>query len=172
MKNWQDYKKTYRTESDIFDFARCGDLSGLASTLSDSPELDLDAKNHRGYSALMLAVYNGNRDFCEALLRCRANVDSADFVGNTPLMGAAFKGDLKILKLLLRFDANATLKNKSNMTVRDWAAMFKRAEIIEYFDKNYGSTASTSKVKNFFRFIKLGAILLQMKITGNTRNLG
>lgn len=163
MKNWKTYKKTYRIEPNLHDFARTGDLRGLANSLSHSPDIDLDAKNVRGYSPLMLAVYNGQQDFCEALLRCGADVNSTDAVGNSLLMGAAFKGNLHILKLLLRFNANLTLKNKSKMTARDWAVMFKRREIISYLDGLYYTDRSTSKMTSILRFIKLGFILLQTK---------
>lgn len=164
MTNWKNYKKTYRTERDLHDFARSGDLRGLANILSHSPDSDLNAKNAQGYSPLMLAVYNGQDDFCEALLRCGADVNSTDSVDNSLLMGAAFKGNLNILKLLLKFDANITLKNKSKMTVRDWALMFKRTEILQYIDKLYYNESPTSKTKNILRFIKLGFILFQTKL--------
>ncbi|MEI6897399.1 MAG: ankyrin repeat domain-containing protein [Psychromonas sp.] len=167
MKNWKTYKKTYRTEPDIFDFSRTGDLRGLANLLTNPLQLDLDAKNHRGYSPLMLAVYNGNKDFCDALLRCGADVNSTDLVGNSLLMGATFKGDLSIVKLLLQFDANVTLENKTKMTVRDWALMFKRTEILTYLDSHYTSEHSSSKIKNILRFMKLGIILLHTKIRKN-----
>lgn len=163
MKKWQDYKKTFRTEPDLFDFSRTGDLRGLADTLTASPETDLNSQNTRGYSPLMLAVYNGQKDFCEALLRCGANVNSTDSVGNTVLMASAFKGDLNILKLLLEFGATTELKNQSNMTVRDWAVMFGRGEVLAYLDHHYPTENNTSKIKSFFRFIKLSFILLKTK---------
>lgn len=169
MKNWNDYKNTYRTESDLFDFARQGDLRGLANLLAEQPEPDFNAKNNRGYSALMLAVYNSKKDFCEALLRCGADVNSTDSVGNTLLMGAAFKGDLNIIRLLLGFGAEVKLKNKTNMTVRDWALMFKRNEVINYLDSHYPTQEPSSKIKNIFRFIKLSLLLMQTKMKKGTQ---
>ena len=163
MRNWNDYKKTYRAKSDIFDFARVGDLRGFANLLSENAELDLDAKNHRGYSALMLAVYNGQKDFCEALLRGGADVNSRDFLGNTVLMACAFKGNLNILKLLLHFGAITTHKNKSKMNARDWALMFGRTEIIQYLDSYFPNTTGTSKIKSTLKFVGLGLIILKTK---------
>lgn len=163
MKSWREYKKTFRTEPDIFDFARTGDLRGFANILSTIPEFNYNDKNHRGYSPLMLAVYNGQIDFCEALLRCGADVNSTDSVGNTLLMGAAFKGDLEIIKLLLQFGANVDLKNKSNMTVRDWAIMFKRDNIINYLNTHYPTDNTSSKAMSVFRFIKLSFHFIKAK---------
>lgn len=160
MKTWQAYKKTFRTEPDLFDFARTGDLRGLADTLAQTPDIDFNATNHRGYSALMLAVYNGQYDFCEALLRCGADVNSTDIVGNSLLMGAAFKGDLEMIKLLLRFGADIKVVNQSKMTVRDWALMFKRKHIVDYLNNEFPHEQSSSFITNIYRFIKLSFLVL------------
>ncbi|OBT14010.1 hypothetical protein A9264_02420 [Vibrio sp. UCD-FRSSP16_10] len=163
-KTWKSYKKTYRDEPDIFDFARTGDLRGLANILTSQSEFDFDAKNHKGYSALMLAVYNGQQDFCEALLRCGADVNSTDSVGNTLLMSAAFKGNLPIFELLLTYGAGTEYKNKSNMTVKDWAVMFKRTVIIDYLNAHYPDEKSSSKLSNIAKFIKLSFLLVLKKV--------
>ncbi|GLS92052.1 hypothetical protein GCM10007916_31220 [Psychromonas marina] len=165
MKSWKSYKKTFRDQPDIFDYARQGDLRGLANLFTEQPSIDLNAKNHRGYSALMLAVYNGQDDFCEALLRCGADVNSTDSVGNTLLMSAAFKGNLTLLKLLLQYDASVTLENRSKMTVKDWAVMFKRSEIISYLDQHYGNQNRSSKFHSIIKFIRLALILCKTKLS-------
>lgn len=169
MKKWNDYKQTYRAESDIFDFARTGDLRGFANLLQTGSDLDLNATNQKGYSALMLAVYNGEKDFCEALLRSGANVHSRDCIGNTVLMGSAYKGDLSIFKLLLQFDANMTDKNKTNMTAGDWATMFGRKEIVKYLDTTFPDSPNkvenkSSQFKNILRFLKLTFIMLNQQL--------
>lgn len=164
MTTWNNYKKTYRTESDIFDFARIGDLRGFANIVSENPNLDLDAKNQKGYSALMLAVYNGEQLFCEALLRGGADVNSRDSIGNTVLMACAFKGNLKLLKLLLHFGAITTYENRTKMNVRDWAKMFKRTEIIQYLDNTFPDVIDTSKFKSIIKFLKLTFIMLKTKM--------
>ena len=164
MKNWKTYKETYRTESTLFDFARTGDFRGFANFIAQATEFDIDAVNHRGYSALMLAVYNGEEDFCEALLRAGANVNSIDTMGNTVLMGAAFKGNVNLVKLLLHYSADIALENKANMNVRDWAVMFGRKSVLSFLDCNYPLQLSSSRIKNVLRFIKLSVILLKQKI--------
>lgn len=164
IRNWQAYKKTFRTEPNLFDFARTGDLRGLADILTDMPEVDINAKNNRGYSILMLAVYNGQHDFCEALIRCGADVNSIDCVGNTLLMGSAFKGDLAMVKLLLNYGADISLMNKSKMTVRDWALMFKRTEITAFLDSRFTLQESPSMITNIYRFIKLSFYMLRAKV--------
>lgn len=169
MRNWNDYKTTYRSESDIFDFARLGDFRGLVNILSQNADIDLDAKNHRGYSPLMLAVYNGERDFCEALLRTGADVNSMDFMENTVLMASAFKGNLDITKLLLQFGAATTNRNQTHMNVRDWALMFGRTEIVQYLDNTFPNLVASSKFKNCIRFIKLSFLMLRPRIKFQNR---
>ena len=164
MKTWKQYAQTYRDQEDIFDFARQGNLRGLvdmfAHNFDSTAQLntDINSRNSRGYSALMLAVYNGEKDFCEALLRLGADVNSTDFVGNTVLMAAAFKGNLNIFKLLLSYGADSKLINQSNMTIKDWASMFGRKDILQFIDENDPENEKTSKLKIIFRFLKLGLL--------------
>lgn len=164
MKNWQDYKNTYRTESDLFDFARSGDLRGFADLLSKNIPVDLNAVNQKGYSPLMLAVYNSQHDFCEALLRCGADIHGRDFIGNTVLMASAFKGNLALLKLLLQYGAITSHINTTKMNARDWAKMFGRTEVVQYLDTHYPDQANSSKLKSIIRFIKLGFIMTLSKL--------
>ena len=160
MRTWSDYKATRRSEPDLFDYARTGDFRGFASLLSQGSALDLDAKNHRGYSALMLAVYNGERDFCEALLRAGADVNSMDLMDNTVLMAASFKGNVDIVALLLDFGAATAPKNKANMNMRDWAMMFGRDDVVKFLDSKSLDVGRTSRVRNIMRFVKLSFIML------------
>ncbi|MBO1256073.1 ankyrin repeat domain-containing protein [Alteromonas sp. 5E99-2] len=160
MKTWSDYKTTFRSESNLLDYARTGDLPGLVHLVTDDPNVDLDMKNARGYSALMLAVYNGEKDYCEALLKLGADVNSMDFMGNTVLMASAFKGNVEILNLLLQYGANTHFKNHTNMNARDWAAMFGRKEAVRFLDKNAPSIDASSKLTNMLRFIQLSVLLL------------
>lgn len=170
MNNWNSYKETYRSESTVFDFARTGDFRGFANLILEGEEFDINAVDHRGYCALMLAVYNGEKDFCEALLRYGANVNSVDSMGNTVLMGAAFKGNVPIFQLLLSFGADLQRVNKAQMTARDWGIMFARKELVSYLDLHHPSEQSGSKIKNIGRFIKLAFMMLGEKIKPSRDN--
>ncbi|WOT06854.1 ankyrin repeat domain-containing protein [Shewanella youngdeokensis] len=160
MKNWTTYQKTYRSEPDIYDFARAGDFRGLANIITDTPDFDFNAVNNRGYCALMLAAYNGQHDFCEALLKCGADVNSCDYAGNTVLMAVAYKGDVNTLAMLLSYGADVTLVNKTNMDVRAWAIMFKRTEILAYLDTILPVSTAQSRSRCVMRFIKLWGVML------------
>ncbi|TCS42701.1 ankyrin repeat domain-containing protein [Reinekea marinisedimentorum] len=163
MKSWSNYKETYRSEADIFDCVRAGDFKALVTLLSQQVDLDIDAKNHRGYSPLMLAVYHGEADCAEALLRCGADVNSTDAMNNTVLMAAAFKGKLEILQLLIQFGADTGRKNKSNMDTRDWALMFGREQALAYLNGLSPQVDQGSKVKSLLRFINLSLMMLKSR---------
>ena len=65
MRSWSDYKKTMRTE--------------------------IDVKDSKGHSALMLAAYNGHQETVKLLLDRGADPNSLDLSGNTILMGLLSK---------------------------------------------------------------------------------
>jgi hypothetical protein len=78
MSKWDDYKKTYRVDTTLIDCARSGDFYSLVNLLSHTPDININETNSSGYSALMLAVYNNEKDCCEALLRCGAEESPDD----------------------------------------------------------------------------------------------
>lgn len=165
MKTWQEYKNTFPKTPDLFDLARSGDLLGLRDIITDHYNLDLDQRNSAGFSALMLAVYNGQRDFCEALLRSGVNVESADNMNNTVLMAASFKGNIDIIKLLLQFGADPHRLNATSMNAYDWALMFGRKDVTEFYSqKGFYKDIKSSKYKSIWRFLLLGPTVLKNKI--------
>ena len=66
------------------------------------------------------------------LLLNGADPNTADFGGNTVLMGAAFKGDLEIVNLLVEHNAHIYLKNHSLMTALDYSILFGRKNVELY----------------------------------------
>lgn len=129
MRTWDEYKTTMRSESAVLAFARSGSLDGLAQTLT--PE-NINEQNHKGYSALMLAAYNGQLEATEYLLIHGADPNSIDTTGNTILMGAAFKGNLEIVKLLVEHGADAEIVNPKGQSALQFAQMFGRADVVKY----------------------------------------
>lgn len=165
VKTWQEYKATFPKGPSLFDLARSGDLVGLRDLLVENSDIDLNQKNPSGYSALMLAVYNHQRDFCEALLRSGVCVESTDNMKNSALMAASFKGNLDIIKLLLEFNANPASTNASAMNAYDWALMFGREEVTQFYkEQGFYREKKYSKMKSLWRFFMLFPILLTNKI--------
>ena len=126
MRSWDDYKETIKSSEDLFTQARSGELTKTQEYMLSHPGVDINQKNHKGYSPLMLSVYHGHFEVSELLLNHGADPDSADLSGNTILMGAAFKGDEEIIKLLIRHGARKDLINNNGMTASEWASAFGR----------------------------------------------
>jgi len=155
MKTWNEYKSTFPDSDDIFACARAGNLRGLADLIVANPGLDLNAANHRGYSPLMLAVYNSQHDFCEALLRSGVDVNSSDTMDNTVLMAAAYKGNREIFEILIAYGADAACTNRSGMTAHDWAIAFGRKEIAAILAAHNGSDRSAARWRIWLRLLSL-----------------
>ncbi len=129
MANWTAYQKTMRVENICFDLARRGDKQVLIEILSDFS--DIDEKNSKGYSLLMLAAYHGHLDLTEELIARGADINSCDHNGNSILMGVAFKGHTEIFKCLISAGANIDYKNPKSQTALQFAEMFSRREIVK-----------------------------------------
>ena len=86
----------------------------------------------KGYTALILAAYNGQVDTVDYLLN-EVKVDACqeDNRGNTALMGALFKGNLSIVKTLIKTDCDVNKANSNGQTAIMFAALFDRQGAIE-----------------------------------------
>ncbi|QDK39488.1 ankyrin repeat domain-containing protein [Bdellovibrio sp. NC01] len=134
MRSYTEYLKSKTEEPLLLQAARTGDLGTIAREILAGA--DVDQKNHRGYSPLMLAAYNDQYDAALLLIEAGADVNSADKGGNTVVMGAAFKGHTEIMQLLLRQGARIDSKNFANQTALDFARTFGRREIIPLLERH------------------------------------
>ena len=151
MSNWEDYKNTFNSSEDIFSLARGGNAQELKCFLNSDHGIDINQKNHRGYSPLMISVYNGNYETSGLLLEKGADPNSTDLSGNTILMGAAFKGDVELVTLLIKFGAQKDLKNHSGLTAQQWANAFGRTNVVLILSTEY----KHSKFPNIMNTVKI-----------------
>ena len=83
-------------------------------------------------------------------------------------MAAAYKGNLDIIKNLIQFGADPSLKNCSGLSAYDWAKTFGRKEITLYFEKTSAESFNKdSQFRTWLRFLKLASSVLQIKILKN-----
>lgn len=82
-----------------FDAARSGDTTLINEYVTSG--FPVDVRTPQGYTALILAAYHGQKATVERLLALGANACARDNHGSTALMGATFKGELAIARLLL-----------------------------------------------------------------------
>ena len=113
----------------FFDAARRGDVSMLDTFIESGYTLDI--QDSQGYTALILAAYNGQPKAVEHLLKAGANACVQDKRGNTALMGAIFKGELNIAHRLMAADCNPDQRNGAGQTAAMYAGLFQRVELLK-----------------------------------------
>jgi len=101
-----------------------------SSLLSD--QVELDARDGNGSTALILVAYHGHIDALNLLLQAGADRNVGDNRGNTALMGATFRGEEQIARALLahpRTDPDA--RNNAGQNAAMFAALFGRAAALD-----------------------------------------
>jgi ankyrin repeat protein len=133
----------------------------VIQVLLDSPKTDVEARNSKDESPLMLAALKGQQDIVTRLIERDADInkpgwtplhyaatnghvevmkqllDKDAFIdaqspnGTTPLMMAAMYGTTAAVKLLLDEGADPLMKNQLGMTAEDFAKRADRPDAIE-----------------------------------------
>ncbi len=132
MSTWETYKQTMVAPPTLASAARENDVATVAVLLARGA--DIEGRDARGYSPLMLAAYGGHAEVFDYLLDRGASPDGVDLAGNTILMGAAFKGHLAFVQRLLRDGADPHARNASGLDARAFALTFGRTEVVALLD--------------------------------------
>ncbi|UFH50866.1 ankyrin repeat domain-containing protein [Pseudomonas sp. KNUC1026] len=114
----------------VLEVARHGDAVMLERLLGKG--LPANLKDHKGDSLLMLASYHGHAQATEVLMRYGADPMMANDRGQLPIAGAAFKGDLAVMRALVEGGAPVDGTGADGRTALMMAAMFDRVEMIDY----------------------------------------
>lgn len=112
-----------------FSAARNGDQLLMQEFIA--AQVDLNTRNTKGYTALMIAAYHGHGETVDQLLTAGASACIQDQRGNTALMAATFKGELSIAYRLLNTDCPTDLNNDAGQTALMFATLFDRKELID-----------------------------------------
>ena len=83
----------------VFNKAREGDAVMLDRLITAG--LPVNLTNSKGDTLLMLASYYGHVDAVQVLLKHKADPEQRNGNGQSPIAGAAFKGDLAVVKALV-----------------------------------------------------------------------
>lgn len=115
----------------------------ISASLGDTPSVrsllayraNVHAVNNEGNTALLYAARYNHPDTVLALLapltmQYRADVNAQNKKGETALHWAVRKGYVSVVKILLAYDADKTLKTKEGLTPMDEAKKYRRTEII------------------------------------------
>ncbi|MDD6054996.1 MAG: ankyrin repeat domain-containing protein [Helicobacter sp.] len=127
-----------------FNFARNNESEELEKMIKAG--LNVNLKNHKGNSLLMLASYNGALECAKMLLKQGARVDERNDKGQTPLAGVCFKGDLEMAKLLVENGADIDANNGLGLTPYSFALLFGKGEIAKFL-------LDSSKKRSLFKRI-------------------
>ena len=114
----------------FFDACRRGDAAQVTRLYEHDQSL-INIMDTRGFTPLILAVYNNQPQVVTYLIEKGAAVDAQDFSGNTALMGASFKGYTDVVQQLIAAGADVNLVNGNGATALTFAATFGQLQIAE-----------------------------------------
>lgn len=112
---------------DIFNAARTNNISELRTYITQ--KIDVNQANSRGFSPLILAIYNNSQEAAKLLLENGANPNAQDVSGNNAIMGAIFKGHNDMVKLLIDNEANVNQVNYNGANSLIFAATFGNKDV-------------------------------------------
>jgi ankyrin repeat protein len=134
----------------FFDAARQG-RNDLITGLIQSG-MNPDVRDPKGYTALILAAYNGQASTVDLLIQKGASPCATDPKGNSSLMGVAFKGETAIAQRLIAAGCDVNARNNVGQTALMMAALFGRTDVVKLLlahgantkiADNAGNTASS-----------------------------
>ena len=121
---WNNISELKRVESERlgYSFSPQGFLKAIESENAEaihvflSAGIDLEVKDERGWTALMIAAANGQEKLAQLLIHSGARLTAKDVNGFTPLHWAAFKGMSNIVDLLLSKEVDVDSQSKFKWT--------------------------------------------------------
>ena len=115
--------------SDLLSAVSKQDSKLVAEILQSKP--NLETKDNKGPTALMLATYNEDTEIAKLLISAGANVNAQDEMLNSPFLYAGASGFVPILKLCLDNGADFNVFNRYGGTALIPAAERRHQEIVE-----------------------------------------
>ncbi|MCY4320950.1 MAG: ankyrin repeat domain-containing protein, partial [Bdellovibrionaceae bacterium] len=158
----------YSNSTVLMDLIKTRDITAVNKILKEG--IDIHALNTYSYTALHLAVENGDPDIVEILLKYGANFDTKDNWGKTPAHLAVENRDKDIVEILLKYGANFDTKDNWGKTPAHLAVENRDKDIVEILLKyganfdtkdNWGKTVLDKAIQNkdneIFDLIRNGA---------------
>lgn len=144
-----------------------GNYDEVDKLVSQYPEM-IDFMDENGNTGLNIAVSKSWTKTVELLCRKGVNVNRFNFEGETPLSIAVKNEDVKIIRILLKYNAKMGISPDSEITNPDVTASLKDAKRSEFsfkeLNKHLWNAMLKDNQKEIDRFMELGA---NEKMVGN-----
>lgn len=114
-----------------------GDKSAVKLFLA--ADVDVDAKDNEGMTALMWAIFKGDLTTAELLIDKGADINAKNKDGETILISAIMKEDTATVKLLIDKGADVNLKCAGGMTALNFIGLTFNKEIEKLLIKAKGA---------------------------------
>ncbi|MCW3080429.1 MAG: ankyrin repeat protein [Segetibacter sp.] len=114
----------------IFDACRRNDRELVEKIYEENAEA-IHTVDMKGFTPLILAVYNNSVEVVDFLLEKGAGTSGQDAAGNTALMGVCFKGYTELARKLVDAGADVNERNSNGATALTFAATFGHLQIAE-----------------------------------------
>jgi ankyrin repeat protein len=114
----------------LVDLLQAGNREAVLAAIT-SPEVDVDAAEPDGSTALLWATYQVDHEMAQALLDAGAEADVTNNYGSSPLTEAVKLGDVELVRMLLDAGADPDSPNQDNQTALMLAAYVGSREIAE-----------------------------------------
>ena len=128
-------ENTYKIKEDkimVYYYCVIGDCLSLMEEIEHNQNL-LYFKDPLKRSLLYIAARNGHSNICVYLINKGLNVNDIQSSGSTPLHGAAYYGQINVVKILMVYGAQTNIKNKYGHLAKDEA---KSKEIQDLLKEN------------------------------------
>ena len=127
---WEDIPEYKRHEVERlgYEFSSNGLLKSVEDNNQNAVQIfmtcgvDLEVRDERNWTPLMVAAFNGNLELALLLIKCGSRLSTRDKTGYTPLHWAAYNGHIDMVKMLLEKGAEVDFPSQFG-----WTALMQAA---------------------------------------------
>jgi ankyrin repeat protein len=133
------------TQETLVDLVRAGNREAVLAAIT-SPDIDVNAPEPDGSTALSWATYKVDHELVRALLKAGAKANITNAYGSSPLTEAVKLGDVELVRMLLEAGSHPDSPNADNQTALMLASSIGSLKIAELLT---GKGANVNAVERF-----------------------
>ena len=150
----------------IWSAVKTGNLEALKVHLANGVDLNTQ-EPQSGLTALSWAIFTGEVEVVEQLLKAGADINGQNRDGGTPLHHAAFMGRDRIARILLQNGADVEARDENgetplNRAQADWTGIYERVRDLQ---------VKLDPVKAYYGRTRIATMLTQYESTGKLPNV-